>query len=519
MQRLRETPTPTKNSDYARYQQDPVAFGEQILGESYTEDVKRMMESVRDNVITVAQSGNGTGKTHGAARIATWFYKCFPDSQVYTAAAPPEDNLKRLLWGEIGDLQHKHPDVFKGDKLNVLHVGRSPLSFLCGVTIPMSGDAKTREAKFSGKHAPYLLFIIDEGDAVPDEVYQGIESCMSGGHVRLLIMFNPRQKKGAVYRKVRGSEDEKEANVVRLTAFTHPNVVSGEDRIPGAVDRETTVRRINMWTRPLSQYETIGAECFHLPAFLEGATCKKPGGGMFAPLAAGTYKIVEPAFSYMVLGQYPAQGSAQLISEEWVNRARARWDAYVAQNGEKPPIGTRGTMGLDVADLGDDLNCVCMRYGGFVPRLKTWGGVDPTVTVERAVLEYQHMAAMQVCVDSIGVGASVAPAMAKRKCVAHRVMVSEKATIKSELGEFGILRDQLWWQVREWLRTDPGAMLPPDEELTEELTVPTYGMDKGKLKIMAKDTMKELLKRSPNKADALGLTFYEPEILFQCLME
>lgn len=34
-------------------------------------------------------------------------------SQVYTAAAPPESNLKKLLWGEIGSIVEKHPDLFK----------------------------------------------------------------------------------------------------------------------------------------------------------------------------------------------------------------------------------------------------------------------------------------------------------------------------------------------------------------------------------------------------------------------
>jgi len=41
-------------------------------------------------------------KTHAAARIAAWFYKVFPDSQVYASAVPPESNLKKLLFGEIG---------------------------------------------------------------------------------------------------------------------------------------------------------------------------------------------------------------------------------------------------------------------------------------------------------------------------------------------------------------------------------------------------------------------------------
>ena len=75
-----------------------------------------------------------------------------------------------------------------------------------------SGTEAQREAKFSGKHAPYLLFILDEGDAIPDEVYRGIESCMSGGHARLLIMFNPRAEVGEAYRMERDGR----ANVIKL---------------------------------------------------------------------------------------------------------------------------------------------------------------------------------------------------------------------------------------------------------------------------------------------------------------
>lgn len=93
-------------------------------------------------------------------------------------------------------------------------------------------------------------------------------------------------------------------------------------------------------------------------------------------------------------------------------------------------------------------------------------------------------------------------------------MAASSPTRKTEIGEFALLRDQLWWLCREWLRTDPGAMLPPDEMLIEELTVPTYAVYNGKIKVIKKDTMRELLKRSPDRADALCLTFYEPPLLF-----
>ena len=499
-----------EGSDYSEYQGNPIGFGENILSEAYTDDIKILMESVRDNPVTVAVSANATGKTHGAARVGVWFYKTFPDAQIYTGAAPPESNLKKLLWGEIGNIVETNPDLFKSDTVTKLHVQRSAQSFLTGVTIPMSGTEAQREAKFSGKHSKFLLFLIDEGDAVPDEVYKGIESCMSGGHARLLIMFNPRAEVGEAYRMIRDGK----ANVVHLSAFSHPNVVTGQDQIPGAVTRETTVRRINEWCRPLVDGEKIDGECFELPQFLEGAIAKSQSGREYPPLKPGHYKIMEPAFSYMVLGQYPAKGSNQLISKEWISKARSRWDAYVSQHGEVPPQDTSAIMGQDVGEFGTDANVTCFRYGGYVEKLIAWSGVDTVVTGDRAVSEYQGRNVLRVNVDATGIGAGVSPHMQREGCSANPVKVASKPTEKTEIGEFYILRDQLWWACREWLRTDPGAMLPPDELLIEELQTPTYEVIGGKIRVMKKETMRELLKRSPDRADSLCLTFYKPKLLF-----
>lgn len=467
------------------------------------------MESVRDNPVTIARSANATGKTHGAARVATWFYKVFTDSQVYTAAAPPESNLRNLLWGEIYHVIDQHETLFIENKITSLHIQRSPRSFLTGVTIPLSGTPEQRESKFSGKHAPHLLFVIDEADSVPDEVFRAIEGCMSGGHVRLLCMFNPRREAGEVHRMERAGR----ANVITLSAFNHPNVTTGKNIIPGAVDREITVRRINQWCRPLANSEEPDGECFELPDFLEGVQAKSQSGRVYPPLKPGFYRIVEPAFSYMVLGQYPAKGSNQLISTEWIARARSRWDAYVLEHGEKPPALTVGIMGLDVAELGDDANVSVFRYGGFIERPVAWGGVDVITTGDRATSEFKSRSISRANVDATGTGAGVAPQMERNGCVATSVKVAASPTEKTELGEFKILRDQLWWACREWLRTDPGAMLPPDELLIEELTVPTYEVINGKIQVMKKPIMRELLKRSPDRADALGLTFYKPKPL------
>lgn len=494
-----------------KYKYDPVGFCRDVLGETLTSDVQKVMESVVENPITIARSANGPGKTHGAGRVAAWFYRVHEDSKVFLAAAPPFENLKRLLWGEVMAVVRKKPALFEHDIVRSLTILRHEQSYITGVAIPTSGTIEEREAKFSGKHAPFLLFIVDEGDAVPDEVYRGIESCMSGGFARLLIMFNPRAQFGPVYQKERNGQ----AKVVKLSALNHPNVTSGEDIIPGAVDRTTTIRRINEWTRPLAEKEKCNADCFDIPDFLVGTTAKALNGKIYEPLKEGTRKIIEPAFSYMVLGEYPAQSEMQLISRDWIDKARSRYDTYVAQFGEVPPMGIEPVMGVDVAEFGTDTNAACLRYGNFIPPFITWSGVDPDDSARRALPIYLSKQCRLAFVDGTGIGAGIAPSMVRlgraknQKVFAMSVKVSSSPSshIIVEEGEFQYLRDQLWWAAREWLRTEK-AMLPRDQLLLEELQTPLYKKNKrGKIEITNKDTMRKLLKRSPDRADALCLTF------------
>lgn len=495
---------------YSHYADSCSRFGHEVLGQHYTEDVLTMMHSVQDNPVTLARASNATGKTHGAASVVVWFYKVFPNAQVYTTAAPPEKNLRTLLWGEMGAMMEQRPEVFAGDRVIDLHVSRSKKCFITGVAIPTTGTKEQRQAKFSGKHAPNMLFVVDEGDAVPEEIYQAIESCMSGGNARLLILFNPRMQSGPLWRM----EQQRQANVVELTAFRHPNVTTGEDIIPGAVDREKTVRRIQQWTRPLVREEKPDRECFEVPDFLVGYRARALSGDAYGPLMGGWRKITNPVFGHMVLGQYPAQSEQQLISQVWIDAARARWDSYVARFGERGPAGIRPVVGLDVAEYGNDSNAFCPRYGGWVAPLSTWKGIDPYDTAIKAGGLAVAIQAARLMIDALGVGAGVPKGVkeaTKRAASPPKVFgvkVSRKPNVTVQEGEFGLLRDQLWWATREWLRTDTSAMLPPDELLIEDLTAPTYGYDtKGRIKVMDKETMREILKRSPDKGESLILTF------------
>lgn len=494
---------------YTKYQDDPVGFCADVLDAHFTKEIEELCLSVRDNPVTVARSGNATGKSFAAARIALWFFKVFPDAKVFMAAAPPLENLQRILWGEMMHTVRSHKDVFRNERIKATQVWRHDQSFIDAVAIPMTGTAEERESKFSGKHSPHMLFIVDEGDAVPDEVYKGIESCMSGGYARLLILFNPRAKSGPVFEL----EDKGAANVVVLSAFDHPNVVTGRDIIPGAVDREITVRRINAWTRPLSPGEEPDDSCFEVPDFLVGCQARALDGKMYAPLQGGSRKVEEQEFWYMVMARYPEQDSRRLIADEWIEAAVDRWKTYKAMHGDTPPPGIAPIISVDTAEYGTDSNCAALRYGDYVAPIIAWGGLDIDESTTKAMELYKKYGADIAMIDAMGIGAGIAPAMARRgrkdKIRAVGVRVSEKPSpvIKSELGEFYQMRDQLWWACREWLRTSMNAMIPDDYSLREELRVAEYEVKNGIIKVMKKEVFRQKIKRSPDRADALCLTF------------
>lgn len=515
--RLQEKATQQAAVDYARYQNDPVGFIEGQLLCQLTDKQCLIAESVRDFPVTVVQSANSVGKTHVAGAIATWIFRCFPGSKTVTTAAPPLENLRLLLWGEIGArLRGASPDVFAGANVGSLHASFAEEWWLTGRAIPMSGTSEQREAKFSGVHAPYLLFILDEADAIPDEVYKGVESCMSGGWARLLILFNPRAPVGPVYQKIRN----RQANVIELDAFSHPNVFQGVDVIPGAVTREKTVTRIANWSRPATPAEQAqmlgGASWFQVPEFLDGAMGMREDGTFTEPLQGGQWRHVEnPALSYMVLARFPGQAENQLISRAWVEQAQARWQIWQAQHGDNPPLGVRPLLGQDVAEFGSDRNVNCARYGGYVAFADPWNGVDVLVTGDNAAKLARDCKARTLFVDATGVGSGVAPQVRRWfaqygqgfRCDVEDVKVASAPTVEVEEGAFGMLRDQVAWLCREWLRTDPGAMLPPGEDLAEELCAFTYRVHRGVIRVCDKDALRSRLRRSPDKADALFLTF------------
>jgi hypothetical protein len=69
----------------------------------------------------------------------------------------------------------------------------------------------------------------------------------------------------------------------------------------------------------------------------------------------------------------------------------------------------------------------------------------------------------------------------------------------------------MYGEASNWFNGELPVQIPNDEDFINELFAIPLGHDEyGRLKLVKKDDIKEVLLRSPDKADAFVLTFAEP---------
>lgn len=501
---------------YAQYAGRPLDFAYDVLGVSeLSDDQVEMLKSVVENTVTIAMSATAVGKTYLLAVIALYFYKCYRDVEVYAAAAPPSDNLRILLWGEISRFVSNRPELFTDDSLSDLKVYREAKQHIRGLTIPTTGNDSDREAKFSGKHQKVLVFIFDEGDAIPDPCYRGADGCMSGGEiVRQIVCFNPKKQTGEVYRRVR----QRTAKVIQMSAMNHPNVVSGINRIKGAVTRNVTCKRINEWCSLVvgdepEDGDNLPVDVFHLPEYLVGYEATADDGSKYPPLQAGYYKIDDSQFAYKVLGRFPPAVDNALFPLDRIEAAVARYEAIRHDcGGEFPPYPLR-RQGVDVAEKGSDDSVFAFRDGYLVHGLFKVKSMDSDEIADIGADRHVKHGVNASFIDSIGVGSGVPGRMVRvgrssdgRPITAVGVKVSEASLRRRvEEGTFRRLRDELYWSFRQWLLSDKAA-IPPDERLIHSMSIVTYEVSPD-IVIMDKKVMRRLLGFSPDEMEAVLMTF------------
>lgn len=224
--------------------------------------------------------------------------------------------------------------------------------------------------------------------------------------------------------------------------------------------------------------------------------------------------LPEPLRSQMLRGDFNA-GSAdpqwQVIPTDWIKAAMARWV-------EKESKGTMTAIGFDPARGGMDKSCAAPRYGNWFDKLVSVPGVVTKDGPSAAgfVVPLVRDGAC-ICVDSIGIGSSALDFLVGLNLNVLPVVGSQASTATDSAGQlrFRNKRAEMYWRLREAL--DPLAKnpiaLPNDSELLGDLAAVRYKVvTMGRvaaIQMRDKDEIREVLGRSPDKGDAVAMTFVD----------
>jgi hypothetical protein len=159
-------------------------------------------------------------------------------------------------------------------------------------------------------------------------------------------------------------------------------------------------------------------------------------------------------------------------------------------------------IGIDVARFGDDRSVLFPRQGlAALKPAEMRNATGPEVASRAALARERWEWEMCMVDDTGGYGGSVIDSMNLAGLPVTPVNFSGKSTDPRYFNK----RSEMWFRMADWIRA--GGSLPNDPELIRELTAPTYTFHAGKFRLEEKDQIKKRLTFSPDKADALALTF------------
>lgn len=433
----------------------PAEFAKEVLGAKPTDQQLQGGRALVEKRRVSIRSGHGTGKSTFEAWCVLWFLSCYFPCKV-PCTAPTSHQLEDVLWSEIAKwhrrLSERIPAL--GDQFE-WSAGAFRMKAAPNESFAVARTSRPeRPEALQGFHSENILFLIDEASGVSDNVFEVAEGALSTEGAFVVMAANPTRQSGYFF--------DSHHKMRSAWAALHWN---GEES--PMVSRQ----------------------------YVENMAKK--------------YGRQSPVFKVRVLGDFVGAADG-VISLELLEAAKIR---DVALN-EAAPI----VWGLDVARFGDDSCALAKRQGNHkLGEVREWWGKDTMQTVGIVKAEYDRAPKKPAAinVDVIGIGSGVVDRLKELGLPAVGVNVAESESVKDNPEiQFNRLRDELWWQGREWLEAKD-CKFDDDEETIGELTTPTYTiLSNGKIKVEGKDELKKRGVKSPNRADAWLLTFYEGGIPF-----
>ena len=447
----------------------PDLWIENVLGCKLTIQERELVNLVAQNARVVVKSCTGSGKTWTAARLALWFICNYQPSIVLTTAKTFRQ-VENEIWKEIW-VAYKGAKFPLGGRLLATRLDMAKDWFALGFSTEQAENVL-------GIHADNILIIIDEAPAIPDEVYNAIETPMSTGYAKLLLLGNPTQPIG----RYRDTFDSPLFKQFTISAFDTPNFsafgITLEDIRDGS------------WRQKIGigQWQIDNGEWLHL----------LPWPKLINPLWVSQMREEwgEGSFSFQVyvMGNFPTKGANNLFNLEEVEAAINR---KVNDEGEL-------MAALDVSRYGDCESVYGLRRGDRLLRMEIWGHEGIHYTTGRVARHLRLDNAARIHIDAGGIGVDDCEILEKEGFVVNRVL-SNTPAVDNE--RFANRRAELFWLLSKRF-TDGTISIPNDRKLISQLTDIRYTFQNGKMIMESKEMMRSRGSKSPDRADMLALLFY-----------
>lgn len=442
----------------ARWARNPVAWATEKMGLEIWSGQKEILRSVATHPLTAVKSCHEIGKSFSAALTVCWWLDTHPPGSAFVVTSAPTDKqVKAILWREIGRM-HRSGGLPGRTNLSEWYIGSELVAF---GRKPADHDPTA----FQGLHAQYMLLVLDEACGMPATMWDAGSSLVANEHSRTLAIGNPDDPLSEFAKKCRPGTSW---NVIQI----------GYKRTP------------NFTGEPVS--EKLKSLLIH-PSWVEEKAKE------WGPESA--------LFKAKCEGEFPDQNTDGFISLAWLQACR---------NLELPE-GTPVEAGIDVG-AGGDRTVIRERRGMRAGRERSFVDADPMSTIGKIIETINEWGIQRVKVDVIGIGWSLTGRLRELSSrhnhtgTTHNAEVVginfAEASVQPE--RFINLRAETYWTIgREYSRLGRWDLSNVDDDVFQELTAPSYKImdSKGKIKIQAKDELRTILGRSPDRADALLLAF------------
>ena len=437
------------------YIDHPVEFAIDILKVQPTLEQQAVMNDVAKFPMVSVKSGHGVGKSALESWIIWWYISTRPYPKIL-CTAPTKHQLHDILWAEVSKWKRNSKSLDKDFEWT------SEKIYLKGSQEEWFAIARTsnKPDALQGTHAEHVLIIIDEASGVPDIVFEPVLGSMSTIDAKLLMCGNPTQLAGFFY------------------------------------ESHTTKREL---------YKT------HT---IDGSKCERVDKN-YVQTIIDMFGKDSDVYRVRVAGEFPKANPDSFIGLDMIRTEKKVIDIVESID-----------LGVDVARYGDDESVVATTYNkSQVERLNVFKHNDTMRLTGQIVniikmlnLKYPSII-VRVKIDCDGLGVGVYDRL-------KEVIVEKNLKAKAIECHFGgkggkVSYDEpieyynstgiMWGTLRSKLKNNE-IIIPNNEELIKQITNRKYFINSdGTIKLERKEDMKKRNVHSPDRADAVVLSLYEPQ--------